>query len=51
MWNCSIMLWNRFLALLDSGTTETRFVFVVIVFTNMANLVHQGGDLWVWWTA
>jgi hypothetical protein len=39
------MLWNRFLALLDRGTTETRFVFVVIVFTNMANLMRQAGDL------
>jgi len=40
-----MMLWNRFLALLDRGTTETRFVFVVIVFTNMANLMRQGADL------
>jgi hypothetical protein len=39
------MLWNRFLALLDRGTTETRFVLVVIVFTNMANLMRQEGDL------
>ena len=44
------MLWNRFLALLDRGTTETRFVFVVIVFTNMANLMRQGGDLGEEWT-
>jgi hypothetical protein len=39
------MLWNRFLALLDRGTTETRFVFVVIIFTNIANLMRQAGDL------
>jgi hypothetical protein len=38
------MLWNRFLALLDRGTTETRFVLVVIVFTNMAKIVHPSMD-------
>jgi len=47
------MLAKRFLALLERGVMETRFVLIVIVLLNMAKIVHLtvdwGGEWSVSW--